>query len=232
MSTATHVALDGSVVTISMEADLSGYPSSVGVFDVSGYQREFTVGHLELGQWAAKEVSGVTLTESYGHQRGVLRIGSRIVSNNLYNGEDRVWVGVWEGKQSSLITQLFNLKDSSEVVSLFAAFEIRELPRPCELTLKPMDARVVADGLPIVAKEVPNVGLIEIDRITNQTARSLPRHAGTRVRGGELFLAESPAHFLLLGQTTLTTVVPHPGTGHDDVAGRLETLTISWRDPT
>lgn len=42
MSTATHVALDGSVVTISMEADLSGYPSSVGVFDVSGYQREFT----------------------------------------------------------------------------------------------------------------------------------------------------------------------------------------------
>ena len=231
MSTATHVALDGSEVTISMEADLSGYPSSVGVFDVSGYQREFTAGNLELGQWAAREVSGVTLTESYGHQRGVLRIGSRIVSNNLYDGEDRVWVGVWEGKQSSLVTQLFNLKDSSEVVSLFAAFEIRELPRPCELTLKPMDARVVADGLPIVAKEVPNVGLIEINRITNQMIRSVPKHSGTPVRGGELFFAEATAHFLLLGQTTSTTVLPDPGTGHDDVASRVETLTVSWKDP-
>lgn len=232
MSTATHVALDGSEVTISMEADLSRDPSSVGVFDVSGYQREFTVGNLELGRWAAREVSGVTLTESYGHQRGVLRIGSRIVSNNLYDGEDRVWVGVWEGKQSSLIAQLFNLKDSSEVVSLFDAFEIRELPSPCALALKPRDARVVADGLPIVAKQVPNVGLIEIARITNQMLRSaVPKHSGTPVRGGELFFAESPAHFLLLGQTTVTTVVPDPGTGHDDVAGHLETLTVSWRDP-
>lgn len=231
MSTATHVALDGSEVTISMEADLSGDPSSVGVFDVSGYQREFTAGHLELGRLAAREVSGVTLTESYGHQRGVLRIGSRIVSNNLYDGEDRVWVGVWEGKRSSLVTQLFNLKDSSEVVSLFAAFEIRELPRPCALALKPMDARIVADGLPIVAKQVPNVGLIEIARITNQTIRTMPKHSGTPVRGGELFFAEAPAHFLLLGQTTSTTVLPDPGTGPDDVASRLETLSVSWRDP-
>ena len=231
MSTATHVALDGSEVMISMEADLSRDPSSVWVFDVSGHQREFTVGNLELGQWAAREVSGVTLTESYGHQRGVLRIGSRIVSNNLYDGEDRVWVGVWEGKRSSLVAQLFNLKDSSEVVSLFDAFEIRELPRPCALALKPKDARVVADGLPIVAKQVPNVGLIEIERITNQMIRSMPKHSGTPVRGGELFFAESPAHFLLLGQTTTTTVVPDPGTVHDNVASRLETLTVSWRDP-
>jgi hypothetical protein len=230
VSTATHVALDGSEVTISMEADLSGDPSIVGVFDVSGYQREFTAGHLELGQWAAKLGSGVKLTESYGHQRGVLRIGSRIVSNNLYDGEDRVWVGVWEGKHSSLVTQLFNLEDSSDVVSLFDAFEIRELPRPCELTLKPKDPRVVADGLPTVAKEVPNVGLLEINRITSQMLRSVPKHSGTPVRGGELFFAEAPAHFLLLGQTTSTTVVPDPGTGHDDVASRLETLTVSWKD--
>jgi hypothetical protein len=49
VSTATHVALDGSEVTISLEADLSGDPSIVGVFDVSGHQREFTAGNLELG---------------------------------------------------------------------------------------------------------------------------------------------------------------------------------------
>ena len=231
MSTTTHVALDGSEVTISLEADLSHDPSSVAVFDAYGHQREFTVGNLELGEWAAREVSGVTLTESYGHQHGVLRIGSRIVRNNLYDGDERVWVGVWEGKQSSLGTQLFNIRDSSGVVSLFDAFEIRELPRPCAVTLKSRDARVVADGLPLVAKLVPNVGLIEINRITNQMVRSMPRHSGTRVRGGELFFAESPAHFLMLGQTTITTVLPDPGTGHDDVASRLETLTVSWRDP-
>jgi hypothetical protein len=203
----------------------------VAVFDVSGHQREFTVGNLELGEWAAREVSGVTLTESYGHQRGVLRIGSRIVRNNLYDGDERVWVGVWEGKQSSLVTQLFNIRDSSGVVSLFDAFEIRELPRPCAVTLKSRDARVVADGLPLVAKQVPNVGLLEINRITNQMVRSVPRHSGTPVRGGELFFAKSPAHFLMLGQTAITTVIPDPGTGHDDVASRLETLTVSWRDP-
>jgi hypothetical protein len=231
VSAATHVALDGSVVTISMEADLSLDPSSVGVFGVDGREQEFTAGSLKLGRWAAREVSGVTLTEAYSHQGGVLRVGSRTVRDTLHGDEDRVWVGVWEGKRSSLTTQIFNLSDSSQVVSLFDAFEIREPATPSAVILKPADASVVANGIPCVTKLAPGVGLIEVDRTTAQSQRLVPKHRGTPVSGGELFFDEKPPSFLLLGPVTITKIMPAHGVRHDDVATRLQTLRVSWTDP-
>jgi hypothetical protein len=88
---------------------------------------------------------------------------------------------------------------------------------------------------PSVTVEQPDLGLLEMTRMTWRKQRGLPRWNGTRARGGELFrdrLGHDVEYLRLVNQTAYSTILPGDGrrfTGTElgNVVHRLEIDYIS-----
>jgi len=88
-------------------------------------------------------------------------------------------------------------------------------------------------------KDIPEIGLLQSRQLTHDVARSLPRHNGSNVAGGELFVEGEGADggsdcssltFWLAGNTAVTAVLPHPRLASDKLIPHLVDLEVDWEN--
>jgi hypothetical protein len=82
---------------------------------------------------------------------------------------------------------------------------------------------------PSFLQEFSGLGLLLARPLTADLAKRLPRWAGTRTAGGELFLGRRPdsVHFILVGNQSLTEIMPATADCGDDTPN-LAQLSVTW----
>lgn len=231
-----HRALDGSLVEISSseESHLDLPATSVAVYSIDGFGREFTASHREFGADVA-EYYGITLDESYSMQGGALRIGSTVqVWPELNDANEHITsmlrLGVWEGERFSVHVAIYG-GSNQDLVDIFSRFSINETANG--ITLVPHFSSITPHvHEPSLLKEVKGIGLLDIAALTTGEARRLPKWRGTGVEGGELFTDEHDSggpFYVLVGDTSRTLVMPEGDCDHSVVLRGLGQLRIAWR---
>ncbi len=230
MTSVEHVTLDGSVVSLTGDLDLSEPATSVGVLLLSGQQVEFTAGKRELGELAYGLVFGVSdFKENYSLQGGTLRVGHNQIFDGDLDTTVDVWVGVWEGADCCLFAHVYGGNESGRLIDLFGRLEIGE--GAAGLTANPKEnSGVYFESPPEILKLAPGVGMMFVQRLTSELIASLPTANGTVVAGGELYYDDVGApHFLLVTDKALATV--SVAEDPDKAAAAMETLIVEWADP-
>jgi hypothetical protein len=235
---AKHLALDGSVVRVQAadSYEVGSAATSVGVYWVDGTPREFTSSYRDFGRDVAADLS-LVLQESYSMQGGTLLLGSTNqrwleVDDTGQRITSLLRLGVWEGERYSIHAHLYG-GQSTDLIDLFTRFTILE--DEIGIQLRPRTPSAESHQRePMVLKEVPNIGLLDVMALTTQVARTLPRWMGTPVRGGELFTDQVPErgnYYVLVSQSARTVVMPTSDCNHEAVIAGLETLDVTWRRP-
>lgn len=243
---ATHfMALDGEWVEIDTTLQLGPESCNAGV-ELRGLGIKYQ--HLISGPLAfarhyalsPRLSEGMRLTEEFSFQDGTLLLGA----GNQIVGDDgaryghvqpdgtirpgRVHMAVWEGETHSLLTFRYTADDSFNLLSILGHFQITEVPTGVKATPRDTATTFYVSG-PKTAVDVPQLGLLDIRKLTPELAKGLPKDNGTRVRGGELFAAkrgDDLLYFVLVGESTVTYVLPYE-VSEGDLMGGLEELVVS-----
>ncbi|TNY37081.1 hypothetical protein [Thermomonospora catenispora] len=215
---AIHRTLDGTVITLAGDLDLSAPYSSVVRLGFMRRLHELTaVDRAFVADWA--QGLGVDrLTEEYRMQGGRLRIGTTVVRDESLAdfpehqrraGTERVLAAAWEGRRHAVCAHFYHARPA-DAIRLFAALQITEHPDGAALTPRTRHGAVIAETASLV-KDVPGIGLLEISPLNRETARRLPAHRGTRLRTGELYRdthEDGGIYFVMTTPTAVVTVLP------------------------
>lgn len=231
MATVEHLNLVGETVTFTGPLDLTAPATSVGVLVLDGVRREFTGGVKALAAPAVASIHGIdAFDEKYSTQNGTLSIGHRDFEDLDAGVQTAVWAGVWEGVDWCLLGHVYGAQDSSILLDLFGRLTIDET----DLGVRAIPVASTGgqfEEQPIVAKQVPNFGLITVQRLTASLAESLPDWPGTAVAGGELYYdAQDGPHFMLVGDQSVATITPEVDA--EKAAELLSQTVIDWMTKT
>jgi hypothetical protein len=135
-------------------------------------------------------------------------------------------------ERSSLTANLYGNASAGDAIALFDQFVLSETESG-EAILMPKDVHETAfEDAPMVAKEVPDLGLFNISKLTPAKARGLPKWSGTQVRGGELFVEDTDSprmRFVLVNGSSVTTIMPKLPLARDSQAvSELAELQVGW----
>jgi hypothetical protein len=231
----THVAIDGSTVTIDATAfNPDFHASSVGIYTINGHWQEFTTSYRDFGAAVAADLS-LSLGESYTLQGGRLRLGTTSVHfPDMGKGvrqTDLLHLAVWEGRRFSVHTHRYNGK-AHDLIDVFDRFDLLE--DAGGIHLQPRDPGQVRFARePSLLREVPGVGVLQIRPMTPQVARTVPPWRGTAVAGGELFVGRRPGnlHLVLVGKRSHTLIMRQgEDCGKDDLS-QIQRMSVDWRTP-
>lgn len=235
-----HTAINGAQVEIvGDDLELSHPATSIVVFFVNGRAQEFTAGYLEFGKDVEEDL-GLVLEEEYDFARGLLRIasGQQVFPTGDSDGSVNVVplrLATWEGEEFSVHTHLYG-GATSDLINVFDQFVIVETGNGLRLIQKRPETTPLYSE-PKLLKEIPVLGLLQIRQLTAESARALPRWAGTPVAGGELFVQGNYGEnegecgevaFYLAGRTAVTFITPDPHTHRDPLMSRLSSLDLTW----
>jgi hypothetical protein len=229
MATATHAALDGSEVTITVDADLSrpmtafGFvcprgmrsPQPLNVFPPGKSERV-----LETVRSSHPEIE-YTLLGDVDVKGGVLRM-ARVRRPVATGGHRELTYGVWEGSKASITTSVRS--DRSAMEDLFDRLEFHEVETGVAVE-SPVDESV----RPLRCLKEVGEALLEIRPLSALVTRSLPRSAGRPVAHGEMFRRTTGSRdVLVVTSTAAVYAAPLRGTAdeHVDLAADI---AVSWR---
>ncbi|MGH8905703.1 MAG: hypothetical protein ACRD0K_04130 [Egibacteraceae bacterium] len=225
----TCTAIDGSQVVLQMPGAAVGAPASCMALARVGQRRlDLASGVTAHGARRAAAV-GVTLDEEYEYHGGRLRVGSR-QARTARGVLDRVRTAVWEGRRHCLSFHLNGAATTSDVLAVLDGLRVDETGGGITVREASGDPLWFVDG-PSVLKPVKGTGILEVGPLTSRVARWLPRWAGTRVLGGELFVTDPRGprmHFMLVAGTAFASLVPLRGADPDAIADRLASTRVAW----
>ena len=231
LGTVQHMALDGGVVTVDSNLDLTQRAVSFVTFEEGTHRQRFASGPLDWGREVAHELQ-MALDEEYGFQGGRLRVGKRTIFDIDTQLDYKMILGVWEGANYALKTTLYHV-DTPGLLDLLGRFAVGE--GPLGLNLAPQDPTEIKLQrrlrAPKVLKNVPGFGMLEVRQLTQEQIGRLPTWGGAEVAGGELFREDGEERtFLLLGSSSITRVYPNWWeTTEAEMLAHLSTLRVEWR---
>ena len=219
---------DGSFVNLDGDLDFSRPGTSLVEIGGVGRNQQFACGTISFGEWSATEVGVTEFTEEYTFQEGSLRIGSAVIKDSPESKGVLAHMGVWEGYQYSVKTQVLG-GDTSSVLYLFGLLNIVE--GALGVRLEPRNgASILRMGsyVPRLLKVIPDIAVVTVRERAPDA--SLPDWSGSEVSGGELFVKrERPAlSLLLVGESTLTSIVPFSYTSEKELISAGSTLLATW----
>lgn len=225
MGTAVHTAIDGNSVEIDAPTTEVPLPfSSEGVILVEASDHSFCSGLRNHGETVAVEPSfgAVSLDYEYHFQGGRLRIGSGplppTAEDDVYMSREpdgsivptERWVAVWEGQEFSFHTQTMGgPSQQTRLLNLLNRFTIRE--QVGGIVLGGNGGAAKYSQGPSVTKVVPGLASFDCLPRNSQTEKKVPRWGGTKVRGGQLYVAKRDTpymYFVLAGESAITWIHP------------------------
>ncbi len=227
-----HLAIDGSVVTLEADVDLSAPATTSGWAIVPSIMRPhpFTVypcGHAERVQDAIRETGAdveVVSSKSYQLQGRELEVAKVEVPAGA-GGRRRLTVGAWEGERGCLASSLTG-HHPRRLMQMFETLRFSE----SELGLS-IDSPVTADMRPPqLLKSVPELGVMLIRPAIHATLQSVPRRRGAAVEHGELFrFGGEPGGLKLVGRSAVVTMRPRGEACLERMPNLVENMRVEWK---
>jgi hypothetical protein len=224
-----HLAIDGSVVSIEAEADLTSKATAAGWAIVPALMQShpFTLyppGHSAVMEESARAIPGIKIlsTEEYSLKGGKLRVGE-IQLPAATGGEYQLTVGAWEGA-GCLHTSLIGA-NRSLLVEVFDTVRFSQRGRGLAL-----DSPVLAEPrAPEVIKEVPEIGILRIRPAVPNELERVPKNRGFAADHGELFrLSEASRDLLFVSTSTVVSVKPRERTQTAAFLEAARRIKIEW----
>jgi hypothetical protein len=225
-----HLAIDGSVVSIEAEADLTSKATAAGWAIVPALMQShpFTLyppGHSAVMEESARAIPGIEVlsTEEYSLKGGTLRVGE-IQLPGATGGEYQLTVAAWEGASGCLHTSIIGA-NRSLLVEVFDTLRFSERGRGLAV-----DSPVVAQPrAPEVIKEVPELGILRIRPAVANELERVPKNRGFVADHGELFrLSEASRDLLFVSTSTVVAVKPRSRTQTADFLDAARRMKIEW----
>ncbi len=211
--------------------DLTRPTTTFGVATAGSYRQELGAGPRTFGPAVAQDW-GVNLTEEYSFQKGTLRIGTVNYTDAVTKVFSIIRIGIWEGEATSLKTTRYDV-GSDEMIAVLSEFIFDETEFGLMLSPNPGSSFSydLNEKAPMLFKDIPGVGVLEIKRLTKATSRRVPPWEGKQVRGGELFVTDrgSPKMtYLLVSPSALTIIDPDFERPEEEVVDALSEMTVAW----
>jgi hypothetical protein len=207
-----HRALDGYRFHISGELDLTQPFTSVGRYAVDGGLYELTSGEHGVATGWTGDLGIQRFEDEFSTQNGRLRT-ARVIDYDKRSGlEDQLLAVVWQGRRFSMFIPMYNARPA-DAVHVFQLLGVTEHDDGLTVTSRNPKRAGIAEPAQL-AKEVPDLGLLEMTALNKTTARRLPAWRGARLPHGELFrdtLDDESTYFLLATPSAMVTVLPHDG---------------------
>lgn len=194
-----HLAIDGSVVSIEADADLSTQATTAGWAIVPSLMRAhpfaaYPAGHSDTVEKMVRDnfpEINVRWTEDYSVKGGRLRV-AEVNMPTATNGRRSITVGAWEGRAGCLTTSMVGT-ERDRLVEAFDTLQFSERARglviDSPITPRPRE--------PMVIKEIPRLGVLNIRPALRSSLESVPRAKGRVTSGGELFRFRKASNALL-----------------------------------
>jgi hypothetical protein len=184
-----HMAIDGSIVSIEADADVSTQSTAAGWAIVPSLMRAhpfvaYPPGHSETVEKMVSEnfpEISVRWTEEYSVKGGRLRV-AEVNLPTATGGKRNLTVGAWEGRRGCLTTSLTG-SERDRLVEIFDTLQFSERDKGIAIN-SPVTPR---PREPEVLKEIPGLGVLNIRPAIPSTLERVPRSKGRVTNHGELF---------------------------------------------
>lgn len=212
--------------------------------DLDGRRQRLCAGQLSFARGTAfdPDVSlGMVFTDELAFHGGRLFLGEGIPTvgpdgaqywERTANGVMRIKpyrIAVWEGSSYSFYAHRYG-DEAADLLRSFERLVVEEDSRG--LVCRPTKESVATYKPASIMQVIPKVGDFRSLRLTSETARSLPRHEGTKVRGGELYARESDhgvVHLTLVNDSAITQITPDEDADEDYLMECVTELVVNWR---
>lgn len=228
---AEHLAIDGALITLDADADLSMPVTASGWAMVPSLQRAhpFTIhppGHRRIVEQAVRsnfEQINFRREEEYQMKGGSLRVFEVELPTAVETRRVLV-VGAWEGERGCLATSVLEA-ERDWLVEMFDTLPFREYSRGLVI-----ESQIVARPRPPeVVKEIPEVGVVTIRPAIPSELQRVPRGRGREAPGGELFrIRPDRRGLMLVGRSSLVTLNPFPDATDERVLRVAGGLRAEW----
>jgi hypothetical protein len=230
MKTVSHTALDGSQVQISTGLAVNEPFTSFVNVRIGSHIHEFSSGVSGYASANAADVGVAEFTDEYRFDGGTLRLG--ITVQEMQNQvRASLAVAAWEGARFSVFTHAYNVDTPGDLLGVLT--QVRLAESATGATLAPRDPAKTPVSQVTLVKELPGLGLLQIEPAVGDLVRRLPAWRGRVVAGGELFVDneadDARRSFVLAGSSAITRVLPDPGHQLDTVLPALTALRVDWR---
>ncbi|MDP8960128.1 MAG: hypothetical protein M3N32_00615 [Actinomycetota bacterium] len=223
-----HRALSGGLLAFDY-ADTSGAATANLVVNLDGTQREFTSGHVELGQAFLENFGMKSYSEEFDFAGGQLRMAGRRLVDATYKSSADVVVATWQASRYSVSTFAYH-SSVNDVLTLFQQLDVHETEFGPTVSPK-RGSRLTVARPAEVTKDIPGIGPIECVELSRETARHLPAWKGTRVHGGEVFKDEhvtGDAYYVFVTDTVVGVLLPSPDVTDAEALELLDGLSLEW----
>lgn len=225
-----HLAIDGSVVSIEAEGDLTSKATAAGWAVVPALMQShpFTLyppGHSALMEKSAKHIKGLKVLskEEYSMKGGKLRVGE-IQLPGATGGEYQLTVGAWEGTSGCLHTSIVGAS-SALLVEVFDTLRFSSRSRGLAI-----DSPVVAQPRPPeVIKQVPEIGILRIRPAVSSELERVPKSHGFMADHGELFrLSPDSQDLVFVSASTVVAVTPPARSTSAQFLEATRRMKVEW----
>ena len=229
-----HRAIDGAVISIEAEADLSRPATASGWAIVPSLMKShpfviYPPGHTSVVEAAVRsDLRHVEIKsrEEYSVKGGTLRI-AQVEIPTATKRNRTLTVGGWEGKTGCLSTTLIGAQ-TKRLVEVFDTLRFTETAKGLEV-LSPVVPR---PRPPEVFKEIPGVGVLEIRPAIPSELERVPRSRGFETDHGELFRFRRSSHALMfVSKSVIAGITPVGQREPDEILAAARTLRIEWTPP-
>jgi len=230
MKSVTHEALDGGRIELRTNLETGEPYTSFLNLQLGSHIQEFSSGMREYAAANGRDLGVERFEEEYHLTGGTLRLGSTIQDIAPHNKvRATLAVAAWEGTSFSLFTHAYNADSAGELLGILAQVRISE--SAFGVTLAPQDPVQTPITHVSVVKDLPGLGLLQIEPATPELIKSLPGWPGSTVAGGELFIDNTDgggSTFVLAGRSAITRIIPDPDDAVDKLLPALAELRIDW----
>lgn len=226
-----HLALDGSVVSVQADADLSRPTTRTGWAIVPSLMQShpFTAhpqGYADMVEETVRDTMPdveIDDVETFSLKNGELRV-SRVTLPTATGPKRSLTVAAWEGEGGSLSTSLVG-HSVNRMVEVFDTLSFRVRREGVVI-----DSPVVAQPrVPEVAQQIPGLGVIAIRPAVASELEQFPRSRGHVTRHGELFRFRAAGSALaLVGRSAVARIDPFPDADPDELMHLGEDLRVEW----
>ncbi|HEX8597703.1 MAG TPA: hypothetical protein VF952_04220 [Chloroflexia bacterium] len=225
-----HLAIDGSIITVEADADLSTRISTTGWAIVPSLMRAhpfavYPAGYTASVEKAVRRNNAITrkAVEDYDLKGGKLRV-AEVRMATATGGFRDLTVGAWEGKSGCLTTSMVGT-ERERLIEVFDTLQFSErsagVAIDSPITPQPREPQVI--------KEIPGLGVLNIQPAIHSTLQGIPRMRGLATNTGELFrIREGSNALIFVSPTSVVRIDPLTEADSREMLAMTQSLRVEW----